>query len=146
MLNASSESKDVAEDLPVMAWLQIHGWRATYCNFFAQDLSYYVLGHLPWESLKRANDIHDYIMSSQEFFQITKSEISNYVDKGFMVYLTINEAPRAGHIAVGWINNTENKEIIQAGAETGKLTIDEVFGSEVDVSINIYLGFLKKEI
>jgi hypothetical protein len=63
-----------------------------------------------------------------------------------MVYLTINREPNAGHIAMGWVSNTENNEIIQAGNSTGILTVEEGFGAEADVSINLYLGFLKKEI
>ncbi|HEX9651136.1 MAG TPA: hypothetical protein VGA21_11285 [Cyclobacteriaceae bacterium] len=146
VLNTISNTKDIGELLPTMGWLQIHGWRATYCNFFAQDLSYYVLGHLPWATGTVANKIHDYIVSSQNFIGIPKSEINTYVDNGFMVYITINQNPAAGHIAMGWMSNAENKEIIQAGRTTGILMVEEGFGDEVDASINLYLGFLKKVI
>lgn len=146
VLNTSSESKDVSELLPTMAWLQIHGWRATYCNFFAQDLSFKIFGQLPWKTGKRANKIHDYINSNGNFLKISISnseDITSFTKAGFMVFFTRNSSPDPGHIAMGWI---QNGKIIQAGRKTGIMTVLEGFGSTKKVAVHIYLGHLKRSV
>lgn len=136
----------MAEELPVTAWMQIHGWRATYCNFFAQDLSYYVLGHLPWGTGRRANDINNYISSSVDFYEISISyseDVEAYSELGFLIYFTRNSSPDPGHIAINWILNGK---IIQAGNKTGIMTLSEGFGGTKKVVGHIYLGHLKKRL
>ena len=142
--NVEEEQKNNGDILPVMGYLQIHGWKATYCNFFAYDLSRHIFGYVPWERPKRANDIHDYISSSGDFYKISEVEdIRVFKEAGFMIYLTIKNSPNSGHIATAWINDNE---IIQAGSETGIMSIDEGFGPEVKVNMHVYLGHLKRRL
>jgi hypothetical protein len=146
ILNTSSEAKDIGELLPTMAWLQIHGWPATYCNFFAQDLSYNIFGHLPWEAGKVANDIHKYILENNNFLEILSNDVHNYVQLGYVCYFTqlgklrTNSQRWPGHISTSWI---ERDQIIQAGSSTGIYDPDDIFESD-KVKIHMYLGFLKR--
>ena len=149
VLNTSSETKNVGELLPRMAWLQIHGWPATYCNFFSQDLSFYIFDHLPWRTGKVANEIHDYIVSNKNFIKIEIVEDNSvFTNLGYLVYYTKKGAERsegsfkAGHIATGWI---QEGKIIQAGASTGILSLEQAFRNTEGVSVHLYLGHLRKK-
>lgn len=138
------EQKSNGEMLPVMGYLQIHGWKATYCNFFAYDLSRYIFGHVPWGTPKRANDIHEYISSSSNFYELSllqPEDVTIFKEAGFIIYYTINSAPDPGHIATAWI--TDN-QIIQAGSTTGIMSVEQGFRSSKKVKAHVYLGHLKK--
>src|SRR5690606_25458005 len=127
------EQKSNGEMLPVMGYLQIHGWKATYCNFFAYDLSRYIFGHVPWGTPKRANDIHEYISSSSNFYELSllqPEDVTIFKEAGFIIYYTINSAPDPGHIATAWI--TDN-QIIQAGSTTGIMSVEQGFRSSKKV-------------
>jgi hypothetical protein len=145
VLNTSSATKDIAEELPTMAWLQIHGWHATYCNFFAQDLSLNIFGFLPWGAPKRANEIHDYISNSVDFIEIEFNDIDAYKLNGYIIYFTqkgtqyVDGSFDPGHIATGW---AENDQAIQAGEVTDIINPTSVFNSD-RLKINLYLGFLR---
>lgn len=56
----------------LMGYLQIHGWKDPYCNFFAYNLSWHIFGHVPWRASKIANDIHNYISSGSDFYKIVR--------------------------------------------------------------------------
>ena len=149
ILNSNEITLDIADELPTMGWLQIHGWKATFCNFFAQDLSSYVIGNLPWRNNKVANEIQEYILHSNDFIEITGLGNSGiYSEMGLIVYFTKkgNErndgSLRPGHIATGWVMNDK---VIQAGPTTGLLSPAEGFGNLEGVLIHIYVGHLKKE-
>jgi hypothetical protein len=145
--DVNEEQKSNGELLPVMGYLQIHGWKTTYCNFFAYDLSRHIFGYVPWGAPKRANDIHNYISSSSDFYQISEiNDLNVFKEAGFIVFLTINSFPNPGHIATAWINENE---IIQAGSTTGIMSVEQGFGSQQGsnkVFMHVYLGHLKKRI
>lgn len=143
------EQKSNGEMLPVMGYLQIHGWKATYCNFFAYDLSRYIFGHVPWGTPKRANDIHEYILNHPEsFIEIEARDVFQFSDVGFAIYYTqfgtLNpnqpSGRNPGHIATAWI---EEGLIIQAGDDTGIYDPGPIFNPD-RLKIHVYLGFLKK--
>ena len=90
------------------------------------------------------NDEKGYILDQavpEDYFSVKK-------DNPWSILNTNSITKDMGELlpTMGWISNTGNKEIIQAGNNTGILTVEEGFGAEVDVSINLYLGFLKKVI
>ena len=143
--DVNEEQKINGELLPVMGYLQIYGWKATYCNFFAYDLSNHIFGHVPWGSPKRANDIHDYIGTSNDFYEILQlKDLNVFKEAGFIVFLTTNKFPNPGHIATAWINGNQ---IIQAGRTTGIMSVEQGFGSKREIKnivMHVYLGHLKK--
>jgi hypothetical protein len=143
------EQKSNGEILPVMGYLQIHGWKATYCNFFAYDLSRHIFGYVPWGVPKRANDIHEYILNHPEnFIEIEARDVYLFSDVGFIVYYTQYGRPNPnqasgrnpGHIATAWI---VEGQIIQAGDDTGVYDPNPIFNPD-RLKIHVYLGFLKK--
>lgn len=146
------EQKSNGEILPVMGYLQIHGWKATYCNFFAYDLSNHIFGHVPWGSSKKANEIHEYILNHPDSFidvPVDAEDGTLFAQKGYPVYYTLlgdlrsDGSRRPGHIATGWI---ESNIIIQAGRNTGTMLLTQAFADLANVSVHIYLGHLKKSL
>jgi len=147
ILTASQDEKSVGELLPTMAWLEMYGWRATYCNFFAQDLSNYIFGFLPWEIGRNANDIHEFILSNEDFIEIEPNDLYKFISKSYICYFTQKGSIKKdgtlgpGHIATSWINE---KTAIQAGDITNIVDPLSIFNPD-KFKIHLYLGFLKKE-
>ncbi len=147
ILTTVSRTKDVAEVLPTMAWLQIHGWPATYCNYFSKDLSQSIFGKIPWGNEMVANDIHSYIIGSTDFLNVLPKDVTDYVELGFICYYSQygnfkSETERwPGHVAISWI---EKDLVIQAGRTTGLINPSTTFNNE-RLQIHLYLGFLKKK-
>jgi hypothetical protein len=146
------EQKSSGELLPVMGYLQVYGWKATYCNFFAYDLSNHIFGHVPWGSPKRANDIHKYISSKPDIFinvPVDTEDGTLFAQKGYPVYYTLlgdlrpDGTRRTGHVATGWI---ESNMVIQAGRNTGIMLLTQAFVDLAKVNVHIYLGHLKKSL
>lgn len=146
-LNCIEEEATVGEKLTKIAWKQIHGWYATYCNFFAQDLALYVFGSLPWRNGMVANNIHEYIINDSNFVEIDQNDVYRLIDRGYISYFTqLGDTDAkgnllAGHISTSWL---ENNTIIQAGRTTGIFEPSDIFDSN-RLKIHVYLGFLKRK-
>ncbi len=130
---------------PKFAAVAIHGWHATYCNYFASDLRQRVFGNKIWTTNGCSNDF-DFLQTNKDFIKVDNLEsIINYALKGYFIFLISED-----HIATIYPQNlsTQGVYIIQAGKDTGLLNVNDVWKSFTDrlnkkIIAYIYLGYLK---
>ena len=153
------EILEQGEVLPLMAWHQIHGWRATYCNLFAGDLSNKVFNQIPWDSHKPANEIFSYMPTKSHFISLSWQDAWKYINAGYIVYF-VSSADGHGHIATGYPTsylrtlNIDGQQcnvgnVAQAGVDylTGVFYLNDKQPWELkslsNVNIYMYLGYIK---
>jgi hypothetical protein len=90
----------------------------TWCNVFAQYLSFHVYGDYLVPLNKNANAIFDFFNTSPHYIELDKSNSAEiwtkYINKGYPVYFSKNESGKSGHIETGFPNvsnvNIYNKQ------------------------------------
>lgn len=127
----------------------------TWCNQYCRDLSKQIFGNYIFESLS-ANDLNDYLHSSDNYIKINANDPWEFIKKGYLVLFSYKSASGSGHVEVGLpyntptltsdysnINTNQEKFTVGAGAIMGakKYNVSPIIFDKF-----LYLGYLKRNI